>query len=108
MQLTIIPSDDAVYVDGLMKAYVPLPLDLTQCGIPSDVHALQWKDTAGWIEFKDNPDGSKPLNEPITELPSWANACIDVWNNWTPYVEPYVELILPNSQQPNTTGTQTA
>jgi hypothetical protein len=104
MKLIIIPSDDAVYVDGLMKAYAPLPLDLTQCGIPSNVHALQWKDTAGWIEFEDNPDGSKPPNEPITVLPVWANSCVDVWNAWTPYVPPPA----PSSEQPNTTGTQTA
>jgi hypothetical protein len=100
MKLTIIPSDNAVYVDGLMKAYAPLPLDLSQCGIPSDVHALQWKDTAGWIEFNDNPDGTKPQNQPITELPAWANACVDVWNAWTPYVPPV-------PVQPQTTGTQT-
>ena len=56
MKLTIIVEDNAVYVDGVMKAYAPLPLDLTQCGIPSNVHALQWKETAGWIEFEDNPD----------------------------------------------------
>lgn len=103
MKLTIIPSDYAVYVDGLMKAYAPNPLDLTQCGIPSDVHALQWKDTAGWIEFNDNPDGTKPQNQSITELPSWANACVDVWNAWTPYVLPASE-----QPQPQTTGTQTA
>jgi hypothetical protein len=88
MKLTIIPSDNTVYVDGVVKAYAPLPLDLTSCGIPSDVHALQWKDTAGWIEFEDNPDGTKPQNQPITELPAWANACVEVWNAWTPYVPP--------------------
>jgi hypothetical protein len=104
MKLTIIVDDNAVYVDGLMKAYAPLPLDLTQCGIPSNVHALQWKDTAGWIEFNDNPDGTKPLNEPITVLPAWANSCVDVWNAWTPYVPPKP----PNSEQPTTTGTQSA
>ena len=104
MKLTIIVEDNAVYVDGVMKAYAPLPLDLTQCGIPSNVHALQWKETAGWIEFEDNPDGTKPANEPITELPTWANACITVWNEWTPYAPP---PLAPASEQPTTTGTQT-
>jgi hypothetical protein len=102
MKLTIIPSDDAVYVDGLMKAYTLNPLDLTQCGIPSDVHALQWKDTAGWIEFENNPDGSKPPNEAITVLPAWALACIGVWEAWTP--PPLPKL---NAEQPTTQGTQT-
>jgi len=101
MKLTIIPSDNTVYVDGVMKAYAPDPLDLTQCGIPSAVHALQWKDTAGWIEFKDNADGTKPLNETIIALPEWALSCIEVWEAWTPYVPPIPE-------PPVTTGTQTA
>ena len=101
MKITIIVDDNAVYVDGVMKAYAPLPLNLTQCGIPSDVHALQWNQTAGWIEFIDNPDGTKPQNEPITVLPDWANACVEVWNQWAPYVP-------PPEAQPTTTGIQTA
>ena len=104
MKLTIIVEDNAVYVDGVMKAYAPLPLDLTQCGIPSNVHALQWNQTAGWIEFVDNPDGTKPVNEPITVLPEWALACEKVWQNWTPYIPPKP----PASEQPATTGTVTA
>ena len=83
MKLTIIVEDNAVYLNNLSRI-----LDLSQCAIPSDVHALQWKETAGWIEFVDNFDGTKPANEPITELPVWANACVEVWNAWTPYVPP--------------------
>ena len=101
MKLIIIVEDNAVYVDGVMKASEPLPLDLSKCGIPSNVHALQWKDTFGWIEFQDNPDGTKTDNESITELPKWALACVEVWESWTPYVPP-----LP--QQPTTSGTETA
>lgn len=72
MKLTIIPSDRSVGEDG--KFY--LDLDLSSCNIPSDVHALQWQDTAGWIEFK------SPLvqNQPITELPVWANCCMAKWD----------------------------
>lgn len=105
MKLTIIVEDKAVYVDGVMRASVkPMPLDLSQCAIPFNIHALQWKETAGWIEFVDNPDGTKPANETITVLPVWANACVEVWNAWTPYVPP----IPPASSQPITTGTQAA
>lgn len=83
MKLTIIVDDNAVYVDGLMKAWAPNPLDLGTCGIPSDVHALQWNNGSGWIEFKD------PVpNQDITSLPEWANACVEAWNQWTPYVPP--------------------
>jgi hypothetical protein len=79
MKLTIIVEDNAVYVNNLSRI-----LDLSQCAIPSDIHALQWKETAGWVEFVDNFDGTKPQNEFITELPVWANACVEVWNAWTP------------------------
>jgi hypothetical protein len=79
MKLVIIPDDGAVYIDGVCHS----ELDLSTA--PDNVHALQWKNDKGWIEFKDNDDGTKPQNESITELPQWANACIDAWNAW---VEP--------------------
>ena len=67
MKLTIIPADGSVGEDG--KFYNDL--NLSSCGIPADVHALQWENVAGWIEFKD------PVpNQPITELPAWANCCM--------------------------------
>ena len=74
MNLVIIPSDGAVYVDG----YSFPDLDLSN--VPSDVHALQWKNTKGWIEFKDLDDDTKPQNQVITELPSWANTCKAKWD----------------------------
>jgi hypothetical protein len=74
MKLSIIPIDGAVYKDGY--SYSGLNLSF----VPSSVHALQWKDTKGWIEFVDNDDGTKPQNESITELPSWVNACVTKWD----------------------------
>lgn len=68
MKLTIIPSDGAVYEDGLCYS------DLTWAGTPANVHALQWQDVAGWIEYND----SKP-NENITVLPQWANNAMAAW-----------------------------
>ena len=70
MKLTIIPTDGSVGEDE--KFY--LGLDLNSCAIPANVHALQWQDTAGWIEFNE----SIP-NEEITELPAWANCCMTKW-----------------------------
>lgn len=79
MKLTIIPADGAVGEDG--KFYDGL--DLSSCNIPADVHALQWQDTAGWIEFKD------PVpNQPITELPTWANCCMTKWTEANTPVPP--------------------
>jgi len=71
MKLTIIPVDGSVTEDG--KSYIDL--DLASCNIPADVHALQWQDTAGWIEYE------SPLveNQSITELPTWANCCMTKW-----------------------------
>lgn len=68
MKLTIIPSDGAVYEDGVCYS------SLTWDGTPLNVHALQWQDVSGWIEFN---DGSP--NETITVLPQWANNAMDAW-----------------------------
>ena len=59
-RLTIIPSDGAVYID----TDVTLGLDLSF--IDPIVHALQWRDGAGWIEY------TNAANEQITVLPDWA------------------------------------
>ena len=89
MKLTIIPSDSFVAVDADGSHQ---PLDLSTCGIPTDVHALQWFDTRGWIEFVDvDPFTPKPPNQDITELPQWANDCVLVWQNWTPPAPPAIE-----------------
>ena len=80
MKLTIIPADGSVGEDE--KFY--LGLDLSSCAIPADVHALQWQDTAGWIEY------NSPLveNQPITELPAWANCCMTKWTEANTPVPP--------------------
>lgn len=80
MRLTIIPVDGSVGEDE--KFY--LGLDLSSCNIPSDVHALQWQDTAGWIEY----NSSLVENQPITELPAWANCCMTKWTEANTPVPP--------------------
>ena len=98
MRLTIIPVDGFVAVDGICKYQ---PLDISSCNIPVDIHALQWYDNKGWIEFSDdgNPFTPKPANELISKLPSWANNCVQVWQNWTPPVVEQPEATV----QPKTT-----
>lgn len=76
MRLTIVPSDNKVGVDNLFFDSI----DLSICNIPSNIHALQWYDTEGEIEFTNNPDRTKPQNETISALPAWANACVTKWN----------------------------
>ena len=69
MQLTIIPVDGNVIKDEV--GYINL--DLSSCAIPSNVRALQWRETSGWLEFWDKS------NEDITALPNWADCCLAVW-----------------------------
>jgi hypothetical protein len=71
MLLTIIPVDGTVIENGIGYN----SLDLSSCGIPSNIRALQWRETSGWLEFWDKQ------NEDITELPSWVNCCLTAWNN---------------------------
>jgi len=66
-RIVIIPVDGAVYEDDVVVD----KLDLSSCGIPADLHALQWNGSAGHIEFTDLRE-----NEEITELPSWVSACV--------------------------------
>lgn len=77
MKLTIINDDKSVYEDGFM--YDKLPLTT----VPSNVHALQFDTVSntGWIEFKDNVDGTKPQNELINSLPNWATDAMTDWTN---------------------------
>jgi hypothetical protein len=93
MNLTIIPIDGAVYKDG----YSYVGLDLST--VPSNVHALQWKKTNGWVEFTDNEDGSKPQNELISELPSWAAACVVKWDEAKANEEAAIEAARSKAEQ---------
>lgn len=68
MRLTIIPSDAIVYVDGITYS----PLDMS--AVPENVHALQWFDASGVIEYNDGTP-----NENITTLPEWATVCVQEW-----------------------------
>ena len=68
--LTIVPIDNAISKGGVGFG----GLNLSSCNIPSNISALQWDGTKGWIEF----DTPIP-NEPITELPAWATAAEALW-----------------------------
>jgi hypothetical protein len=91
MKLTIIPADGSVGEDG--KFYNGL--NLSSCVIPDNVHALQWDGVAGWIEFT-----SDIPNEEITELPAWANSCMNKWTEANTPVPPAP----PTAEQNKTTA----
>jgi hypothetical protein len=84
MRLSIIPSDGTVCEDSVCYT------KLTWEGTPSDVHALQWFDTEGWIEYID----PSVENETITSLPQWTNNAMDAWtvaNTPAPILPPTAE-----------------
>jgi hypothetical protein len=96
MRLTIIRADGAVYKDGFSYA----GLDLSD--VPANVHALQWYETEGEVEFSGRP---KPQNEVISELPEWATTAITKWDEAKTAQE---AAIVAAANQPQTTGTQLA
>lgn len=101
MKITIIPSDGAVYKNGV--AYVGLDLS----SAPTSVHALQWYGTEGEIEFNGRP---KPQNELITSLPAWAITASTKWDEAKVAQETAIAAAAAAiaANQPQTTGTQTA
>ena len=98
MKLTIIVSDGAVYKDSY--SYSGLILE----GVPDTVHALQWDNGAGWLEFKSESEFRRPPNEVITELPSWA---LDAVNKWDAEKAAEEAAIVESEQQPISQGAQT-
>ena len=91
MKLTIIPADGSVGENNVFYSN----LDLSSCGIPANVHALQWQDTTGWIEYN-----TTIPNETITELPAWANCCMTKWTEANTPVPPSP----PTAEQNKTTA----
>ena len=74
MRLVIIGPDNTVGKDGVFRSN----LDLSGCGLPENFWALQWNERnneTGHIEY----DSPMIQNDSITELPSWATACLAVW-----------------------------
>jgi hypothetical protein len=73
MKLTIVRSDGLVIKNG--KAYG----DLDMSSIDPSIHAVQWDDASGQIEFVVGSDGIKPVNKPITSIDEF-QAVIDEWD----------------------------
>ena len=86
MKLTIIPLDGAVYKNDISY------LSLSWEGTPLNIHALQWKDSKGWIEFKDGLP-----NEDIDSLPDWVFNAIAAWQQ--AYDEEHKEPLPPSAKE---------
>lgn len=68
MQFTIIRDDRAVYKNGVCY------FDFDMSVVPPNVHALQWSNGVGRIEYTDSP----PVE--IRSLPDWARICETAWD----------------------------
>lgn len=93
MKVTIVPVDGSVSVDG--KGFSPLDLS----GINPTVHAVQWYDTYGEVEFKDVFAGgkiTKPENQFITSF-----------TEYEPVLALWQEAKDAAEAQPVSTGAQT-
>lgn len=100
MKLTIIPLDGAVYKDGFSYSN----LDLSSA--PENIHALQWDNNTGWIEFKNESEFCKPANQRIDALPDWANAALIKWNDAKAEEEAAIQAVI-NQPQPTVIGAET-
>lgn len=51
MKVTIVPEDKTVVVDGVAA------IDIDMSGIDENIHAIQWRDNKGEIEWKESSEG---------------------------------------------------
>ena len=65
------PQERFLYFEGISFNNV----DMTYA--PKDVHAIQWHDDSGWIEFVPNMYGAIPPNILIDQLPDWAHIVLE-------------------------------
>jgi hypothetical protein len=79
---TLVPSDSVLLIDGVGA----LGVDYT--GIDPTIHAIQWYDTTGWVEYVGDPVTQvKPANQQITSIAPYqsyidnAAGIIDATNN---------------------------
>ena len=72
MKLTIVPEDKVIVKDGSGLNFSNNLNDYISSSIPSDIHALQWKENSGEIEYVEHGRA----NESISVLPDWANECV--------------------------------
>ena len=65
MYLTIVKPDNLTLVDRHPQAF-----NLLDFGVPGNLHALQWQNDRGHIEYSNLP------NEDISDLPGWVDPIV--------------------------------
>ena len=94
-RITIIVNDKTVSIDGLAKVLPNLVID-------SDIHAVQWYENYGEIEFVSTRDG-KPHNEIFEDISRFQDI-IDMWES-TEIQVPALPTIASGTQTINTLNT---
>jgi len=72
MRVSIIPIDSVVCIDGNCLTGI----NLSQ--IPSEIHAVQWRNTEGTVEYV-TQNKVKPPNQDITSFEQF-QWVVDAWN----------------------------
>lgn len=70
-RITIIPSDTFCSIDGVGYNGVDM------ASLQPDIHAVQWFDVEGWVEFNETIEG-KPDNQAITNMDQF-QLVLDSW-----------------------------
>lgn len=72
MRVTIIPSDTWVSIDGVGYTGVDVS------SVPADIHAVQFNNGTGWIEYIPLANGTQPANTPLDSVAQF-QAVLDSW-----------------------------
>ena len=102
MKVSIVPADGAVSVDGVGFG----GLDLSS--VNPTIHAVQWYDTYGEVEFKDvfaNGEATKPQNQFITSFAEYESVLV-LWQA-AKDAEAAALIVIAEAAQPVGTGVQT-
>jgi hypothetical protein len=86
MKISIIPSDKTVVVDG--RGFKISDVSF----IDPSIHAIQWKDTKGHIEFVEDENGLKPLNQSIDDFSPYQPA----FDQWQVEKDKYDAMFIPS------------
>jgi hypothetical protein len=100
MKVTIVPIDGAVSVDGVGFGNLDLSI------VNPLIHAVQWYDTYGEVEFKDLfADGkiTKPENQFIVSFTEYEPVLV----LWQAAKDAEDAALKAAAEQPKSTGTQT-
>jgi hypothetical protein len=100
MKVTIIPMDGLVSIDGVGFGSIDLS------GVNPSVHAVQWYDTYGVVEFKEfflDGEITKPQNQLIASFSEYEPVLV----LWQEAKDAEDAALKAAAEQPKSTGTQT-